>query len=167
MATVALLAKVAATAPGHPPYVLAAAAVAALPATTATFHHGQTHFLVLVPLLLNVLFRQRARGPELAGVALGLAAIVKPIALIAALEPLVRRRQRRPRGSRSTAAAASTAIALLGIGSRLFAGYMTRGAGPIPREMFSFSFNESLLGLMVRRGWVGRTRARSRARSTS
>jgi len=126
-----------------------AAAVAALWATTATFHLGQTHFLLLLSLLAFAAGRDRLRG----GFALGLAILVKPIALVVALEPVLRFR-RRALGALAVTAAASTLLAYAVFGAKLITSYALRGAGPVPSELFRMPSNQSLLGLLVRRGWI-------------
>lgn len=126
-----------------------AAAVAALWATTATFHLGQTHFLLLLSLLAFAAGRDRFRG----GFALGLAILVKPIALVVALESVLRRR-RRALVALAVTAAASTLLAYAVFGAKLVSGYALRGAGPVPSELFRMPSNQSLLGLLVRRGWI-------------
>lgn len=129
--------------------VVGAATVAALAATTTTFRHGQTSFVVLALLLWFAAESGRLRG----GLALGLAILVKPIALLVAIGPVLRARWRAITALALTAAVA-TALAWVVFGTELVTRYAMRGAGPVPLELFRMPSNQSLLGLLARRGWI-------------
>ncbi|MEW5849136.1 MAG: glycosyltransferase family 87 protein [Myxococcota bacterium] len=127
-----------------------AALTLALPPTLTTFFVGQSNFLVLLLLLLGWRHRERALG----GVWLCLGILVKPILLLVVLEPLLRRRKELLAGLLGTFLV-MTLLALMAFGPDVMLGYLQRGAGAVPDEMYRMTVNQSLLAVLARAGLVG------------
>jgi hypothetical protein len=128
---------------------VAAAALIAWPATTATLRLGQTHFFVLLFLLLAT----RAGATFRSGLALGVAILWKPIAGFAALDPEARWTRRRVLGLVALGVA-STALALAVFDSDVVTRYFVRGPGTVPAEVITMPQNGSLLASLTRNGWI-------------
>lgn len=107
----------------HPLGLLATATlVLAFPATVETLYHGQP---VVIALLFVALYAAD-RSPLRAGVWLGLAFVIKPLAIVLFLEPLLKRRFRQLLVAVGTVAAA-TAGSILLLGWKNVAPYFTNG----------------------------------------
>jgi len=128
--------------------LLATAAVTTtLAATAITFYLGQTHFLVLLLLLLSFSHRDRFAG----GVWLALGLLLRPILLLMLVEPVLRRRWPPLLGLAATAVV-TTIGALAAFGVDVMTGYLSHGAGPVPPRMYGMAVNQSLLAVLVRAG---------------
>jgi hypothetical protein len=118
-----------------------------LPATLATFFHGQINFLAV----LCVLCAWRTRDRAVSGVYLVGAAIVKLMYGALWLYPLLRGRWRAV-GATGTAAAGACLAALLAFGMGTFATYLHDNpvVHRMPAYYFSTFVNQSLLGAILR-----------------
>ncbi len=130
------------------PVIPVVALTLALQPTLANFVVGQTHFVVLLLILLA----WRARRSPLGGVWLALAVVLKPVVLIVILEPVVRRSWRMLAGF-ATALLALTAVSFALFGFELNVRFYSAGAGEVPRAMLTQPPNRSLLASVLRSGF--------------